>query len=66
MSKLVALLDHKEALEGVGDIGIGGRSINTIKYADDLVFLTKKKETLQDKLERRMETGKKYGMKINI
>jgi hypothetical protein len=33
----------KEALEGFGDFKIGGQIIQTVKYADDLVVLAKKK-----------------------
>ncbi|MDR5124748.1 reverse transcriptase domain-containing protein, partial [Salmonella enterica subsp. enterica serovar Typhimurium] len=55
-----------EALEGVGDFMIGGRVINTIKYADDLVLLAKNEETLQAMMDRMVETGKNYGMDINI
>ena len=56
----------KEALDGVGDFMIGGRVINTIKYADDLVLLAKNEETLQAMMDRMVETGKSYGMDINI
>jgi hypothetical protein len=31
----------KEALEGFGDLKIGGKIINTVKNADDLVLLAK-------------------------
>jgi len=33
----------KETLEGCGDFKIGGQIIHTVKYADDLVLLAKKK-----------------------
>ena len=33
----------KEALEGFGNFEIGGQSIHTVKYADDLVLLARKK-----------------------
>jgi hypothetical protein len=33
----------KEALEGFGDLKIGVKIINTVKYADDLVLLAKEK-----------------------
>jgi len=32
----------KEALEGFGDFKIGGKIIDTVKYAGDLVFWRKK------------------------
>jgi len=33
----------REALEGFGDLKIGGQIIHTVKYADDLVLLAKEK-----------------------
>jgi hypothetical protein len=33
----------KEALEGLGDFKIGGKIIQTVKYADDLVLLANEK-----------------------
>jgi hypothetical protein len=32
----------KEALEGFGDFKIGGQVIHAVKYANDLVLLSKK------------------------
>jgi hypothetical protein len=34
----------KEALEGFGDLKIGGQIIHNVKYADDLVLLEKKEK----------------------
>lgn len=39
-----AIKPSREALEDIGDFTVGGKSINTIKYADDLVALSKTKE----------------------
>jgi hypothetical protein len=33
----------EEALEGFGDFKIGGKAINTVIYADDLVLLRKER-----------------------
>jgi hypothetical protein len=38
----------KEALEGFGDIKIGGPIISTVKYAGGLVLLVKEEMVLQD------------------
>jgi len=38
----------KEALEGFGDLKIGGQIIHTVKYADDLVLLAKEEKVLQN------------------
>jgi hypothetical protein len=37
----------KEALEGFGDFKIGGQIFHTVKYAVDLVLLTKEEKVLQ-------------------
>ena len=42
----------KEALEGFGDLKIGGQIINTLKYADDLVLLANEEEVLQDMIDK--------------
>lgn len=56
----------KEALDGTGDFKIGGRVITTIKYADDLVVLAKEEKELQNMMDKLVERGREYGMKINI
>jgi hypothetical protein len=33
----------KEALDGLGDINMGGKIVQTVKYADDLVLMAKEK-----------------------
>jgi len=48
----------KEALEGLGDFKIGGQIIHTVKYADDLVLLTKGKKVLQDMIDKLIEIGR--------
>jgi hypothetical protein len=37
----------EEALEGFGDFKTGGQSINSVKYANDLVLLAKEEMVLQ-------------------
>jgi len=41
----------KEALEGSGDFTVGGQIIHTVKYADDLLILSKEGKGLQDMME---------------
>jgi hypothetical protein len=41
----------KEALQGVGDFKKKKKIIQTVKYADDLVLLAKKKKMLQDMMD---------------
>jgi len=56
----------KEALEGFGDFKIGGQIIHTVKYADDLVLLAKEEKVLQDMIDKLIETGRCYGMEMNV
>ena len=45
---------------------MGGRIINKVRFADDTAIITKTQEELQDKVNRLDDTGRKYGMEINI
>jgi len=56
----------KEALEGFGDFTAGGQIIHTVKYADELVLLTKGKKVLQDVIDKLIKIGKCYGMETNV
>jgi Reverse transcriptase (RNA-dependent DNA polymerase). len=56
----------KEALAEVGDFKIGGRIINKIRFVDDTAIIDKTPEELQDMVNRLVDTGRKYGMQINI
>jgi hypothetical protein len=42
----------KEALDELGDFKIGGRIIQTVKYADDLVLMAKEETALQGMIDR--------------
>ena len=37
----------KEALDGLGDLNIGGQIIQTVKYAAELVLMAKEETVLQ-------------------
>jgi hypothetical protein len=54
------------ALEGFGDRKIGGQIIITVKYADYLVLLAKEEMVLQDMINKLTETGRCYGMEMNV
>jgi hypothetical protein len=56
----------KEALEGFGVFKIVGQVIGTVKYADDLVLLAKEDTVLQGVVDRLIETGRCYGMEMNV
>ena len=42
----------KEALDGLGDLNIGGQIIQTVKYADDLVLMAKEETVLQGIIDK--------------
>jgi len=56
----------KEAVEGFGHFKIGGQIIHTVKYADDLLLLAKEEKVLQDMTDKLTETGRCYGMEMNV
>jgi hypothetical protein len=56
----------QRALEGFGDFKIGGQAIHTVKYADHLVLLAREEKLLQGMVDRLSETGKRYGMEMNV
>ena len=56
----------KEATAEVGNFKIGGRVTNKVRFADDTAIIAKTQEELQDMVNKLVDTGKKYGMEINI
>ena len=56
----------REALAEVGDFKNGGRIITNIRFAVDMTIIAKTQEELQDMMNRLVDTGRKYGMEINI
>jgi hypothetical protein len=56
----------KEALEGFGDLKVGGQIINTVKYADELVLLAEEEMMLLDMINKLIEIGRCYGMEMNV
>jgi len=56
----------KEALGSFGDFKRGGQVFRTKKYADELVLLDKEEAVLQGMSERLTETGRCYGMEMNV
>ena len=55
-----------EALDGLGDFNIGGQIIQIVKYEDDLVLMAKEKTVLQGMIDKLIETGRYYGMEMNV
>jgi hypothetical protein len=56
----------KEALEWFGYFKIVGKIIQTVKYADELVLLTKEEKVLQDMIDKLIEIGRCYRMEMNV
>ena len=56
----------KEALDRLGDFNIGGQIIQTLKYAEDLVLMAKEETVLQGMIDKLIETGRCYGMEMNV
>ena len=56
----------KEALDGLGDFNIGGQIIQTVRYADDLILMTKEETVLQGMIDKLIEIGKCCGMEMNV
>lgn len=63
---IVSEMVMREALENYdGGVLIGGRKINNLRYADDIVLLASSLTELQDLLNRVVTAGSKYNMHIN-
>jgi len=56
----------KEALDGLGDFNIGEQIIEIVKYADDLVLMSKGETVLQGMIDKLIEIGSCYGMEMNV
>jgi hypothetical protein len=56
----------KEAFDGFRDFKIGGQVICTVKYADELVLLTREEMFLQGMIDKLIELGRCYGMEMNV
>jgi Reverse transcriptase (RNA-dependent DNA polymerase). len=56
----------KEALAQVENFKVGGRIINKVRFIDDTAIMAKTQEEVKDMVNRLVDTGRKYGMKINI
>jgi Reverse transcriptase (RNA-dependent DNA polymerase). len=56
----------KEALAEVGYFKIEGRIINKARFVDDMAFIVKTQEELQDMVNRMVDSVRKFGMEINI
>ena len=63
---IIAEMTMREALENFrGGFKIGGRTVNNLRYADDIVLITTTPAELQALLNRIRIAGTKYGLVIN-
>jgi len=56
----------KKVLKGAGDCNLGRQVIHNAKYAHDLVLLAKEKTVLEGIIDKLNETGRCYGMGMNV
>ena len=56
------VMDELKDMEGVR---IGGRNLNNIRYADDMVMIADSEDTLQELVSKLDEECKKMGLRIN-
>jgi hypothetical protein len=56
--------ESADILSWIG-VTVSGRTINNLRYADDIVLVATSKEALQQLMDRVNETSKKYGLEIN-
>ena len=52
--------------EAQAGIKIAGRSINSLRYADDTTLMTESEEELKSLLMKVKEENEKVGLKVNI
>ena len=52
--------------EAQAGINIGGRNINSLRYADDTTLMAESEEELKSLLMKMKEESEKAGLKLNI
>ena len=52
--------------EAQAGIKIGGRNINNLRYADDIILMAESEEELKSLLMKVKEESEKVGLKLNI
>ena len=55
-----------ECFNGEKGVNMGGRRVECIRFADDMVVLSESEDELRNMMQGLNETCKKYGMRINI
>jgi hypothetical protein len=64
--QFIQQVPYNKALKGFGDFKIGKQVICTVQVADELVLLTEEEMVLQGMTDRLTETGRRYGMEMNL
>ena len=64
--QLIQRIPYQGSFGRVGRLQNRRQIIHTVKYADDLVLLAKEENMLQDMIDKLIETGRCYGMEINV
>jgi len=63
---IVAEMVMREALSNFnGGMRIGGRLINSLRYADDTVLIATSVDDLQEQLNRIITSGRRFGLLLN-
>ena len=63
---IVAEMAMRDALHGFeGGLRLGGRLVNNLRYADDIVLIASSEKELQKLLDRIVQSGESYGLRIN-
>ena len=66
MSLILFNLHGEYLIKEVVYFKIGGGIVNKVRFSDDTAIIVKTQEELPDMVNRLVDTGRKYGMEINI
>jgi hypothetical protein len=64
--QLVQLVPYQGSSRWLGDFKNGGKIIQTVKYADDLVLMAKEEKMFQGMIDKLIEIERCYGMERNV
>ena len=57
----------RRAFNGVtGQVSVGGRKINNLRYADDTTLIAKSSDELQDLIDRVKASSEEFGLHLNV
>ena len=64
--QLVKRMSYQGSSGWAWKLNIGAQIIQTVKYVDDLVLMAKEETVLQGMIDKLIETGRYYGMEMNV